>query len=77
MGRVKYRMSDDFIQWAESLSAMMTKVRTDYGGISSMLENSEWDESRTEYALQLIVKLSNNLSEMKEEMDGHIRGRPQ
>ncbi len=41
--------SDEFIVWAESLSRMLTSLRTSYGTTEDMLECPDWNEGKTEY----------------------------
>ena len=43
--------SDDFIAWAQSLSGLLTKMRTEFGSMGEMIESPGWDEGRTHYAL--------------------------
>ena len=57
----KYAASDEFIVWAQSLSGMLTKMKTEYGTIAEMVEHSAWDEGRTHYALALIQSLHGQL----------------
>jgi hypothetical protein len=71
----KYGASDEFVSWAESLSGLLTTIDTKYGGAECMLERADWDESRTEYALQLVRDLRVHLQRLEEEMVSHVQGK--
>jgi hypothetical protein len=71
----RFRISDDFLSWAESLSAMLTTVETKSGGVATMLENPAWDESRTDYALHLVKSLHAHIRKLDEEMTDHVQGK--
>jgi hypothetical protein len=78
MGKVaRHQISDEVVQWAESLSGMMTKIETVYGGVAAMLESSKWDESKTPYAMGLIAAISGHIQKIEREMHEHINDRPQ
>jgi len=64
--------SDEFIVWAQSLSGMLTKIRTEFGSMPEMVESTEWDEGRTQYALALLKSLNKHLSETTEELAIHV-----
>ena len=42
----QFTASDDFIVWAQSLSGMLTKMRTEYGSTQELLEHPDWDEAK-------------------------------
>ncbi len=69
----KYKASDDFIAWAQSLSGMLTKIRTEFGSVSAMIEHPEWDESKTDNALFLIKSLRAHLSKIDRELSSHVQ----
>ena len=64
--------SDTFIAWAQSLSGLLTKMRTEYGGIEAMVEHPACDEGKTQYALALVITLHNHLAQIKEELSVHV-----
>jgi hypothetical protein len=64
----EYPDSDAFIVWAESLSGMLTTIKTRHGGIVSLIESDGWDDSRTEYAVQLVKSLSTHLRKVEKEL---------
>ncbi len=64
--------SDEFIVWAQSLSGLLTKIRTEYGSMPEMVESPEWDEGRTHYALSLIKSLNKQLTQIEEELTAHV-----
>lgn len=68
----KFTASDQFIAWAHSLSGMLTKVRTKYGGVAEMVEHQMWDESQTEYALSLVRSLREQLAQIETELSSHV-----
>jgi hypothetical protein len=68
----KFAASDEFIAWAQSLSGMLTKLRTEYGSIAEMVEHPAWDEGKTEYAMSLVKSLRKHLSKMDTELSSHV-----
>ena len=68
----QFPASDDFIAWAQSLSGLLTKMRTEFGSMSEMVEHPAWDESRTQYALSLIGSLQKQLTQVHEELKTHV-----
>jgi hypothetical protein len=71
----KFDASDEFIAWTQSLSGMLTKMRTEYGSISEMVEHPQWDESKTSLALKLLRSLRGNLSKLEKELSSHVDGK--
>ena len=71
----KFAASDELIVWAQSLSGMLTKIRTEYGGIAQMVERPDWDESKTDLALKLMKSLKINISRMEKELASHVSGK--
>ena len=69
----KYLASDEFIAWAQSLSGMLTKIRTTYGGAAEMIESPHWNESKTSLALALVASLKREIAELHAEMDCHVK----
>lgn len=67
--------SHEFIVWAESLSGMLTSLRTSYGSTEEMLERPDWDESKTEYLLELVRCLRDDLTMLDEEMRDHVEAK--
>jgi hypothetical protein len=68
-------VSSDFIARIESIAGLMTKVETEYGGVSEMLESPEWDEGKTTYALRLVADIRRQLERLDEEMKNHASGK--
>ncbi len=68
----RFPVSDQLIQWAQSLSGMLTTIKVQYGDISEMVEHPEWDESQTGYALSLLKSLRIHLSQLEEELTIHV-----
>jgi hypothetical protein len=71
----RFKASDEFIAWAQSLSGMLTKIRTDYGGISKMVERPDWDENKTDIAVKLLNSLGVNVNKVKKELADHVSGK--
>lgn len=71
----RFPASDEFIVWAQSLSGMLTKMRTDYGSISEMVECPEWDEAKTDVALKLLRSLKFHLGKIEKELSSHVSGK--
>lgn len=69
----QFSASDEFIVWAQSLSGMLTRIRTQYGSLAEMLESPEWDENKTEYAVRLMKSLHSHLRDIETEMSSHAR----
>ena len=69
----KFAASDEFIIWAQSLSGMLTKIKTQYGGIAEMVEHPAWDEGKTNYALSLITSLRKHVDQVEEELAVHVK----
>lgn len=72
MGMTSYPASDDVIVWLQSLSGMLTRVHSEYGSFPEMVEHPDWDEGRTDLALQLIVNLREHLTKVEEELKSHV-----
>lgn len=49
----RFPASDEYVVWAQSLSGMLTKIKTTYGSVSEMVEHPDWDESKTQFFLLL------------------------
>jgi hypothetical protein len=75
MTRKQHPASDEFIVWAQSLSGMLTKMRTEYGSISEMVERPEWDGAKTDLALKLLKTLRTNLTKVEKELASHVNGK--
>lgn len=71
----RYSASDEYVVWAQSLSGMLTKIKTTYGGIVNMVEHVDWDESKTQYFLQLVKSLQRNLKAIDKELSDHVSGK--
>jgi hypothetical protein len=68
----KFSASEEFISWAQSLSAMLTKLEQQYGGIVEMVESPAWDEGRTTYALALVNNLHTHIARFDAELSIHV-----
>jgi hypothetical protein len=75
MKRKQYPASDEFIVWAQSLSGMLTKMRTEYGSVSEMVERPEWDDAKTDLALKLLKTLRTNITKVEKELASHVNGK--
>lgn len=73
--RSKYPASDEFLAWAQSLSAMLTRLRTTYGTVAELIEHPEWDEGKTEYAEQLVKSLRKHIHDVEMEFRKHVSGK--
>ncbi len=65
--------SDEFIVWLKSLSGMLTKIKTEYGGIAALVEHPKWDEGRTLHAARLFSALRQHLCSIDEELSDHVK----
>lgn len=68
----KFDASEQFVVWAQSLSGMLTKITTEFGSVSEMVESSTWDDSKTEYALSLVKALHRHLRQIDKELSRHV-----
>lgn len=71
----RYPASDEYVIWAQSLSGMLTKIKTTYGGIGEMVEHRDWDEGKTQYFLQLVKGLHRHLKSIDKELSDHVAGK--
>jgi hypothetical protein len=71
-----YPVSDEIVRWVESLVGVATKIETEYGGVSEMLERPDWDASKTGYVRDLLNRLYTRLGEIKGEIDDHVSQKP-
>ena len=72
----RYTASDEFIAWAQSVSGLLTTIKTKYGGVEEMVERPDWDGARTEFALSLLRGfLLRNISKMEKELADHVKGK--
>ncbi len=69
---VNEKPAQEIIRWIESVSGLMTHVRTAYGDVDSMLGSPEWDDSKTEYLLGLVKCVRCEIAEFAEELQGHV-----
>jgi hypothetical protein len=67
--------SDQFIAWGESLSGFLSTVKVKYGGAANMVERPDWDDSKTEYAVQLVRSLRRHLSKLEQELSQHVEAK--
>jgi hypothetical protein len=68
----EFPASTEFILWAQSLSGLLTRLKTDYGQITEMVERPTWDEGKTTFALALIRSLRVDLAQLEEELSAHV-----
>ncbi len=71
----KFLASDKFIAWEQSLSGMLTTMKTEYGSISSMVERADWDGAKTDFALTLLRSLRSNITKLEKELSDHVNGK--
>lgn len=69
---MKFSASDEFIAWAQSLSGLLTTMRTEYGSMPEMVESPNWDEGRTNLALSLVKSLRAQLATIEQELAIHV-----
>lgn len=68
----RFTASDEFITWAQSLSGMLTNIRTKFGSIAEMVEHPTWDEAKTQHALAMVKSLHQHLQELDSELTSHV-----
>lgn len=74
-GPSQYPASDELVVWLQSLSGMLTKVKTEYGSISQLVEQPDWDGSRTDLVLRLLTSLREHIEDVEKELSDHVRGK--
>jgi hypothetical protein len=68
----RFPVSDKFIAWASGLSAYCTLIKTDHGGIESLVQDAEWDRDKTILALTLLKGLKTSVSQLEKELRDHV-----
>jgi hypothetical protein len=68
----RHLASDEFTAWAQSMSGMLTRLRTSYGSTEEMLEHHDWNDGKSEYLLQLVKSLHSDLRTLDEEMSEYV-----
>ena len=68
----EYPASDEIIQWLESLTGFLAHVNTQYGGAAELLEDTEWDASRSRYAVSLLKGLEKDIARAAKEFSSHV-----
>jgi len=71
----RFPASEEFIVWAQSLSGMLTRIRTEYGDVGQMLAHPDGGEGKTQCAFQLVRSLHEHLGEISAEMTSHVSGK--
>ncbi|MBM79936.1 MAG: hypothetical protein CMJ78_05000 [Planctomycetaceae bacterium] len=66
------KATNEVLNWMHGLSGFFTKMRSDYGTISQMLEHPDWDENRTEYTKTLMESLAAELTTAAKEIREHV-----
>lgn len=67
-----YTAPDEIIKWLESVTGLLAYIRTHYGGVPELLEDSGWDASRSRYAVSLLNGLKSDLSRTAKEFGSHV-----
>ena len=70
-----FTASNEFTASAQSVSGMLTKIKTEYGGISAMVERADWDTAKTDFALSLLRTLRSHVTKIEKELSSHVKGR--
>jgi hypothetical protein len=65
-------ISDEFIQWAESLSGFVAQIDLEYGGVAEMVEHPQWDSARNQYAVALLEGLRKDVGKLAKELKVHV-----
>lgn len=68
-----YPDSDNFLAWAQSLSGMITRIRTSHGSVAQLLESPGWNDSKTALALTMISGLKKEITALHKEMKDHVQ----
>lgn len=70
-----YPLTDEFVWYTEAFAGFLTKIKTEFGGVSAMLEHHEWNESKTPYCAAMISGLLQHLGKLQKEMTDHESGK--
>ncbi len=54
---------------------MLTKIKTEYGGIAALVEHPSWDDNRTLHASRLVGALRDHLCSIDEELSDHVKAK--
>jgi len=66
---------NDIVGWLESLSGALSTIEVEFGGISELVEKSEWDHTKTDYLLQLLKGLKASVYSLETELRDHVNGK--
>ena len=69
------KKSDEFINWAASLSAFLTKINKEYENAGELIEDSEWDDGKTNLAVSILKSLKKSVNKIEKEMRSHVENR--
>jgi hypothetical protein len=68
----RYSASDELIKWMEGMAGLLAHIRTEYGGVSELLENPHWNPARNTYASSLIAALHQDIGKLAREFKEHV-----
>lgn len=68
----EYSASNDIVEWLESMAGLLAHIRTQYGGVSELLEDPAWDASRSQYAVALLNGLTKDIARAAQEFKSHV-----
>ncbi len=71
----KYSASDEVIARLQSVSGLLTTIKTKYGGAGQMVERPDCDDARTDFALNMLRSLKANISKVEKELAERVKGK--
>lgn len=64
--------SDQAVKWLEGMAGFVAHVKSEYGSISEMAEQPNWDASRNQYVLSLLKGLKKEIAQLTTEFKEHV-----
>jgi hypothetical protein len=68
----KYPASDEVLRWIESITGLLAHIRTEYGGVSELIEHPHWDSSRNNYATSMLNGLRKEVTQLAKDFNDHV-----
>ena len=71
----KHPASSDLFMWLQGLSGFFTTAKNQYGSFAEMIEHPDWDEGRTDLAINVIGRLREQLQQAEKELSDHVNAK--
>ena len=70
----RYSASDEVVRWIESVTGLLTYIRTEYGGVAELIEHPQWDATQNGYATSMLAGLKKEVTQLAKEFKEHVNG---